>query len=159
VHVVNTCTVTGRADFSDRQAIRRIARDNPTRVVVTGCYARRCEAVARIPAWTWWWAIRRSIDGRPPRRFGKRRTEIRVGDVRTSRGVPSHRSPPGGALAGVRQDQDGCQHRCAFCIVRRPRRQPQPGARRRAEQVEALVDAGYREITLTGVDIGHTAVI
>ena len=41
VHVVNTCTVTGRADFSDRQAIRRIARDNPDALlVVTGCYAQ-----------------------------------------------------------------------------------------------------------------------
>ena len=51
VHVVNTCTVTGRADFSDRQAIRRIARDNPDAVlVVTGCYAQTdADAVARIP--------------------------------------------------------------------------------------------------------------
>ena len=49
VHVVNTCTVTGRADFSDRQAIRRIARDNPgALLVVTGCYAQTdAEAVAR----------------------------------------------------------------------------------------------------------------
>jgi threonylcarbamoyladenosine tRNA methylthiotransferase MtaB len=62
VHVVNTCTVTGRADFSDRQAIRRIARDNPDALlVVTGCYAQTdAEAVARIPAWTSSSATRRS---------------------------------------------------------------------------------------------------
>ena len=41
VYVVNTCTVTGRADFSDRQVIRRITRENPGAVlVVTGCYAQ-----------------------------------------------------------------------------------------------------------------------
>ena len=52
--------------------------------------------------------------------------------------------------------QDGCQHRCAFCIVPAARggsRSQEPDVVR--EQVEALVDAGYREITLTGVDIGH----
>jgi len=41
VYVVNTCTVTGRADFSDRQLIRRIGRENPDAyLVVTGCYAQ-----------------------------------------------------------------------------------------------------------------------
>ena len=41
VYVINTCTVTGRADFSDRQLIRRIARENPEAyLVVTGCYAQ-----------------------------------------------------------------------------------------------------------------------
>ena len=51
VYVVNTCTVTGRADFSDRQAIRRITRENPGAfLVVTGCYAQTDpEAVAALP--------------------------------------------------------------------------------------------------------------
>src|SRR6476660_10440897 len=51
VVVVNTCSVTASADQGARQAIRRIARDNPaSRIVVTGCYATRCEAdVAALP--------------------------------------------------------------------------------------------------------------
>ena len=51
VYVVNTCTVTGKADFSDRQAIRRILRANPqARVVVTGCLAQtNPDALARMP--------------------------------------------------------------------------------------------------------------
>ena len=51
VNVVNTCTVTGRADFSDRQAIRRIRREQPeTLLVVTGCFAQTDpDAVAAIP--------------------------------------------------------------------------------------------------------------
>src|SRR5262249_21615230 len=51
IHIVNTCTVTGRADFSDRQVIRRVARETPDALlVVTGCYAQTdAETVARIP--------------------------------------------------------------------------------------------------------------
>ena len=63
VCVINTCTVTGRADFSDRQLIRRIGRENPDAyLVVTGCYAQtNPEAAAAIRRGaTWSWAIRRS---------------------------------------------------------------------------------------------------
>jgi len=161
VHVVNTCTVTGRADFSDRQAIRRIARDNPDALlVVTGCYAQTdAEAVARIPG------VDLVVGNQEKYRMvdllgdlGKRRqAEIRVGDVRTSRGVPiaplARRAGRSRAFVKI---QDGCQHRCAFCIVPAARggsRSQEPDVVR--EQVEGLVDAGYREITLTGVDIGH----
>jgi threonylcarbamoyladenosine tRNA methylthiotransferase MtaB len=161
VHVVNTCTVTGRADFSDRQTIRRIARDNPGAVlVVTGCYAQTdAEAVARIPGVD-------LVVGNPDKHrladllgdLGKRRRpEIRVGDVRTSRGVPvAPVTRRGGRSRAFVKIQDGCQHRCAFCIVPAARggsRSQAPGIVR--EQVEALVGAGYPEITLTGVDIGH----
>jgi len=161
VHVVNTCTVTGRADFSDRQAIRRIARDNPDALlVVTGCYAQTdADAVARIPG------VDLVVGNQEKYRMvdllgnlGKRRhAEIRVGDVGTSRGVPvaplARRAGRSRAFVKI---QDGCQHRCAFCIVPAARggsRSQDPDVVR--EQVEALVDAGYRELTLTGVDIGH----
>src|SRR5262249_46250510 len=51
VYVVNTCTVTGRADFSDRQVIRRVTREHPDALtVVTGCYAQTDpQAVMRLP--------------------------------------------------------------------------------------------------------------
>src|SRR5439155_4136535 len=79
------------------------------------------------------------------------------GSIAEAREVP--RAPVGriaGRSRAFLKIQDGCQHRCAFCIV--------PAARGRSrsqdpkvivEQAQALVEAGYGEITLTGVDIGH----
>jgi len=161
VYVVNTCTVTSRADFSDRQAIRRITRANPDAlVVVTGCLAQTDpEALARMPG------VDLVLGNQEKYRLAeligslvkRDRPEVRVGPIADAREVPSSpvRRMSGRSRAFVKI-QDGCQHRCAFCIV--------PAARGRSrsqepkvlvEQVEALVEAGYGEITLTGVDIGH----
>ncbi len=161
VHVVNTCTVTGRADFSDRQAIRRIARESPDALlVVTGCYAQTdAEAVARIPGVDLVVGNREKY--RLPELLGslskRPRPEIAVGDVRAARDVPvAPLARVSGRSRAFVKIQDGCQHRCAFCIVPAAR-----GASRSQDpkvvldQVETLVAAGYREITLTGVDIGH----
>ena len=161
VYVVNTCTVTGKADFSDRQIIRRITRDNPgALLVVTGCYAQTDpQAVTRLPGVDL--VIGNQEKYRLPELLTslvkRRRPEVTVGDIGTAHGVPV---APFGRVSGRSRAsvkiQDGCQHRCAFCIVPRAR-----GASRSQdpkvvlEQVEALVEAGYREITLTGVDIGH----
>ncbi|HXJ78085.1 MAG TPA: tRNA (N(6)-L-threonylcarbamoyladenosine(37)-C(2))-methylthiotransferase MtaB [Candidatus Methylomirabilis sp.] len=161
VHVVNTCTVTGKADFSDRQLIRRITRDNPDALlVVTGCYAQTDpEAVTRIPG------VDLVVGHQEKYRLPELLTslikrpapEVRVGDIREARAVPvaPFARVSGRSRASIKI-QDGCQHRCAFCIVPTAR-----GASRSQdpkvvfEQAEALVAAGYTEITLTGVDIGH----
>ena len=161
VYIVNTCTVTSRADFSDRQAIRRITRANPDAlVVVTGCLAQTDpEALARMPGVDL--VLGNQEKYRLPELLGslvkRDRPEVRVGPIADAREVP--RAPAGrggGRSRAFVKIQDGCQHRCAFCIV--------PAARGRSrsqepkvlvEQVEALVGAGYGEITLTGVDIGH----
>lgn len=161
VYVVNTCTVTSRADFSDRQAIRRITRANPDAlVVVTGCLAQTDpEALARMPGVDLVLGNREKY--RLPELLGsivkRDRPEVRVGPIADAREVPSASvGRMGGRSRAFVKIQDGCQHRCAFCIV--------PAARGRSrsqepkilvEQVEALVEAGYGEITLTGVDIGH----
>jgi threonylcarbamoyladenosine tRNA methylthiotransferase MtaB len=161
VYVVNTCTVTSRADFSDRQAIRRIIRANPDAlVVVTGCLAQTDpDALARMPGVDL--VLGNQEKYRLPELLGslvrRERPDVRVGRIADARHVPS--APVTRMSARSRaflKVQDGCQHRCAFCIV--------PAARGRSrsqepkvlvEQVEALVEAGYGEITLTGVDIGH----
>jgi threonylcarbamoyladenosine tRNA methylthiotransferase MtaB len=161
IHVVNTCTVTGRADFSDRQTIRRIARDNPgALLVVTGCYAQTdAEAVARIPGVDWVLGNRekyRLLDllGDLEKRA---RPEIQVGDLRAHEALavaPLVRVS--GRSRAFVKIQDGCQHRCAFCIVPAARggsRSQEPKVV--LDQVETLVGAGYGEVTLTGVDIGH----
>jgi threonylcarbamoyladenosine tRNA methylthiotransferase MtaB len=101
-----------------------------------------------------------SVAARPELRVGDAgttRPEVHVGDIATARAIPvaAFARAAGRSRAFVKI-QDGCQHRCAFCIVPTAR----GGSRSQtpemvAEQVERLVDAGYREVTLTGVDIGH----
>jgi threonylcarbamoyladenosine tRNA methylthiotransferase MtaB len=161
VYVVNTCTVTSRADFSDRQAIRRITRANPDAlVVVTGCLAQTDpDALARMPGVDL--VLGNQEKYQLPELLGslakRDRPNVRVGRIADARAVPSAPvTRMSGRSRAFVKIQDGCQHRCAFCIV--------PAARGRSrsqepkvllEQVEALVDGGYGEITLTGVDIGH----
>ncbi len=162
VYVINTCTVTARADYSDRQAIRRaIARNPGALVVVTGCYAQtNPEAVTRIPGVDVVLGTRdRHALPEMLEDLRKRvRPLVRVGEVFDSRRepvIPLRRFAPGYTRAFVKV-QDGCQHRCSFCIVPFAR----GGSRSQplevvAAEVEALVAAGYAEVVLTGVDLGH----
>ena len=163
--VVNTCTVTARADASDRQAIRRAVRQHPgVPVVVTGCLAQtdpwRVAAIphvalvvgnadkARLPD------LVEQLIGPAPRRTDESR--VAVSDIMTVRTVDPPATPARRRARGFLKVQDGCQHRCAFCIV--------PAARGVSRSLEPdvvldharrLVDLGYREIVLTGVDLGH----
>jgi len=163
VVVVNTCTVTARAEVSDRQAIRRARRANPdARVVVTGCWAQTSAAeVAREPGVDL--IVGNADKERLPAllqevlsgpRAGAR---VEVGDLRGARlGAIDPRPRALGRSRAFVKVQDGCQHRCAFCIVPRAR-----GASRSldprivADQVRLLVEAGRPEVTLTGIDLGH----
>jgi threonylcarbamoyladenosine tRNA methylthiotransferase MtaB len=168
IYVVNTCTVTGRADLSDRQLVRRVRREHPgALVVVTGCYAQTDpEAVARLggvdlvvgngekhrlPELLAELLARRGAEGPigPP--------AVHVAPIREARTAPF--APFSRVTARTRafvKVQEGCQHRCAFCIVpaaRGPSRSQELDAV--LEQTRRLVDAGHGEITLTGVDLGH----
>ncbi len=153
--LVNTCAVTAEAERQARQAIRRAARDNPgARIVVTGCAAQIApEAWAALPgvdrvlgnadklrpeAW-------RALDAPP----------APVTDIMAATGTAAHLVTDfaGRARAFV-QVQQGCDHRCTFCVIpygRGPSRSVPVGAV--VEQVRALVARGYREVVLTGVDI------
>jgi threonylcarbamoyladenosine tRNA methylthiotransferase MtaB len=161
VYVVNTCTVTGRADFSDRQLIRRIARENPAAyLVVTGCFAQTDpDAAAGIAGVDL--VVGNQETSRLPARLGtptpRPRPAVVGADIAAARDVPiAPVARPAGRSRAFVKIQDGCQHRCAFCIV--------PAARGRSrsqepkvvlDQVRALAGAGYLDVTLTGVDIGH----
>jgi threonylcarbamoyladenosine tRNA methylthiotransferase MtaB len=162
VYVVNTCTVTARADHSDRQAIRRAVARNPRAVVVvTGCYAQtNPDAVAAIPGVDF--VLGTQDKYALPALLGEARKRARplvqVSDVlqaRTLPTIPLRRFAAGYTRAFVKV-QDGCQHRCSFCIVPfargGSRSQPVPLV---VDQVEGLVAAGYAEVVLTGVDLGH----
>ncbi len=161
VYVINTCTVTARADFSDRQMIRRaVARNPQALVVVTGCYAQTDPgAVARIPGVD-------LIAGNQEKyeladlldSLAKRaRPLVRVGDIQQAAGVPvAPLTRFSGRSRAFVKIQDGCQHRCAFCIVPYARggsRSQEPKVI--VDQVSRLVEAGYGEVVLTGVDMGH----
>ena len=164
VVVVNTCTVTGRADASDRQMIRRARRLHPdARLVVTGCWAQTDpQAVANL----------RGVDlvvgnadkerlativEEMARGARPERPRVEVTDIRAVTAMAAPPVPPSMTRArAFLKIQDGCQHRCAFCIVPRARgvsRSLPP--RHVLEQARRLADLGYKELVLTGVDLGH----
>jgi threonylcarbamoyladenosine tRNA methylthiotransferase MtaB len=145
VVVVNTCSVTASADQGARQMIRRIARDNPaSRIVVTGCYATRCEAdVAALPNGV-----------RVIRNHDKDTLVARLVD---GDGPCGARVEPGiaGRTAFTLRVQTGCDAGCTYCIIPSTRgtgRSLPPAAVLR--EVQRVAEAGFKEIALTGVHLG-----
>jgi threonylcarbamoyladenosine tRNA methylthiotransferase MtaB len=157
VVVVNTCTVTARAELSDKRAIRRAARAGG-RVVVTGCWAQTSPAdVAALGGVDL--VVGNADKARLPdlladlTRAGAPRVE--VSDIAGARLEPVAPRTGGRARAFLKV-QDGCQHRCAFCVVPLARgRSRSLDPARVEEHVRALVAAGHPEVVLTGVDLGH----
>src|SRR5438128_10964518 len=119
VIVVNTCAVTARAEFSDRQAIRRAARVSPrARLVVTGCWAQtRPDDVARLGEVDL--VVGNADKHRLPDLLESHVTErVHVGDV--AHAPTLHVAPPArinGKSGAFLKVQAGCQHRCAVGIV------------------------------------------
>jgi threonylcarbamoyladenosine tRNA methylthiotransferase MtaB len=158
VVVVNTCTVTARAELSDRRTIRRAARVSPqAKLVVTGCWAQtspgEVAGMADVDL-----VVGNADKHRLPElldRVGAERVQVsNIGEVRAVEVTPAARL--GGRSRAFLKVQDGCQHRCAFCVVPLAR-----GSSRSLEpkvvldQARQLVEAGHPEIVLTGVDLGH----
>ena len=152
--IVNTCAVTAEAERQARQAIRRARRGAPhKRIVATGCavqldpdrYATMPEVDLAIGNREK--LLARSYRGGAPDR--------QVGDIMAAREGASHLIDgiEGRARAFV-QIQQGCDHRCTFCIIpfaRGPNRSVPPDSA--IAQIRRLADNGYREVVLTGVDI------
>ena len=155
--IVNTCAVTGEAERQARQAIRRARRHNPdATIIATGCAAQLDPAgYAAMPE------VDRVIGNREKLTLEGLRPDadapIAVGDIMAVRETAGH------LVAGYEarsrafvQVQNGCDHRCTFCIIpfaRGPSRSVPLGAI--AAEVRALVAAGHREVVLSGVDLGH----
>ena len=154
VLIVNTCAVTAEAEAQARQAIRKAARDKPgQRIIVTGCAAQIAPG-----AWAGLPGVARVIgnaDKLSPAIWAALDTPAPVSDIMTVSGPPARMVTEfsGRARAFV-QVQQGCDHRCTFCVIpygRGPSRSVPAGAV--VDQVRALVASGYREVVLTGVDI------
>jgi threonylcarbamoyladenosine tRNA methylthiotransferase MtaB len=175
VVVVNTCTVTAAADAQAREAIRKLHAQNPsTRIVVTGCYAQRApEELAVLPGVSY--VIGNSHKPRIPDLLAPQRA-VEAGDS----GFVSLDSLSGFApilsadifeqqevlvapvLGGESNHtrptlkiQDGCNNRCAFCVipfVRGKSRSLPP--RMVIEEMRRLSETGFKEIVLSGINLG-----
>jgi len=153
--IFNTCAVTAEAERQARQAIRRARRENPdAKIIVTGCSAQikpesyaEMEEVdqvignhAKLKAETW---------------TDRREEKLIVNDIMSVRETAGHllEGMEGHARAFI-QVQNGCDHRCTFCIIPygrgNSRSVPLPKI---IDQVRLLVDQGYKEIVLSGVDV------
>src|SRR6201989_3177790 len=166
--VINSCAVTGEAVAQARQQVRRLKRERPgARIIVTGCAAQTQPAMfaemAEVDRVVGndekmrgdpWRDARAAFDASP---FGIGASEkIAVADIMAVREMAPHLLE--GFLSGLPrvfvQVQNGCDHRCTFCIIpygRGNSRSVPMGAV--VEQVRALVERGHAEIVLTGVDL------
>jgi threonylcarbamoyladenosine tRNA methylthiotransferase MtaB len=168
--IVNTCSVTASADQGARQTIRRIARENPSaQIVATGCYATRCaDEVAALPG-----VVRVVRKDEKPDLVAAQAAQLKLrapdedddfvarnfssADADAGSGPCGKPIEPGvaGRTAYTLRVQTGCEERCSYCIIPSTR-----GASRSVppslviREVQRVVDAGFKEVALTGVHLG-----
>ncbi|CAM8649485.1 Threonylcarbamoyladenosine tRNA methylthiotransferase MtaB [Sphingobium sp. AntQ-1] len=152
--VVNSCAVTAEAVRQTRQAIRRARRERPdARILVTGCAAQTEPET---------FAAMAEVDGVIGNRekmeassFAAITEKVRVSDIMAVRDTAPHMASAFADHArAFLEVQNGCDHRCTFCIIpygRGNSRSVPAGAV--VDKAKQLVDAGYSEIVLTGVDV------
>ena len=158
--IINTCAVTGEAVRQARQAIRKARRENPeAKILVTGCAAQtEAETFANMAEVDLVIGNAEKLEAGTYERlaFGAPiNDKILVNDIMSVTETAGHmiEGLDGRARAFV-QVQNGCDHRCTFCIIpygRGPSRSVPAGAV--VEQIKTLVGNGYKEVVLTGVDI------
>jgi threonylcarbamoyladenosine tRNA methylthiotransferase MtaB len=151
--VVNTCAVTAEAVRQAKQAIRRVRRERPdARIVVTGCAAQaEPDAFASMPEADRVAGNEEKLDAR----LWHADEKVTVADIMTVKTMrPQAIDGIDGRARAFVQVQNGCDHRCTFCIIPfgRGNSRSLPAADVVA-QVRRLVGNGYREVVLTGVDI------
>ncbi|HSZ52579.1 MAG TPA: tRNA (N(6)-L-threonylcarbamoyladenosine(37)-C(2))-methylthiotransferase MtaB [Caulobacteraceae bacterium] len=153
VVVVNTCAVTGEAVRQARQAVRRARRERPgARMVVTGCAAQIDPAsFLAMPEVD---LVLGNAEKSAPGALSAEGPRDRVADVfSVRRGIAATGAFEGRARAYV-EIQNGCDHRCTFCIIpfgRGNARSTQ--ADEAVARVRELAGAGFAEVVLTGVDL------
>lgn len=159
--VVNTCSVTAAADQAARQAIRRIGRRNPSaRIMATGCYAtRRPDDLSGLPGVV---AVvpneqKGALAQNPAFAGFSSSWDPAFAGLSAISALDRAKPRPGdrGRTAFPLRVQTGCDERCTYCTIpatRGPSRsRPLAGV---LSDVRALADAGYKELILTGVQLG-----
>ena len=163
VVVVNTCAVTAEAVRKSKQEIRKLRRDNPSsQMIVTGCAAQiepktfsemsEVDLVVgnteKMNYDTW-----SEISNKPD--FVGKTEKVMVDDIMSVKNTAGHLIDGFGTRSRAYvQVQNGCDHRCTFCIIpygRGNSRSVPAGVV--VDQIKRLVDTGYNEVVLTGVDI------
>jgi threonylcarbamoyladenosine tRNA methylthiotransferase MtaB len=161
--VVNTCAVTAEAVRKSKQEIRKLRRDNPSsQMIVTGCAAQiepktfsEMSEVDLVVGNTekmnsdTWNEISNKTD------FVGKTEKVMVDDIMSVKNTAGHLIDGFGTRSRAYvQVQNGCDHRCTFCIIpygRGNSRSVPAGVV--VDQIKRLVDTGYNEVVLTGVDI------
>jgi threonylcarbamoyladenosine tRNA methylthiotransferase MtaB len=156
-YVVNTCTVTDRADSDARRLARRARRANPeARVILTGCYAQTSPqqlveleyvdyviGLGRLPD------LLRAVEGELSDRVAV--SDLRQADTVDTLGIESF----SGRTRAYVKVQEGCNLFCTYCIVPVARGRSRSVAPRKViEEIDRLEASGYREVVLTGVHLG-----
>jgi threonylcarbamoyladenosine tRNA methylthiotransferase MtaB len=151
--LINTCAVTGEAVKQARQTIRRARRENPeSRIVVAGCAVQVDPApFAAMPEVD---QILGNVEKLAAASYASA-VRIQVGDIMQARENPGQ---PATGIAGRTRAfvelQTGCDHRCTFCIIPFARGGSRSVYMRKVvDRVRNLVERGYAEVVLTGVDI------
>ncbi len=162
--IVNTCAVTAEAVRKAKQEIRRLARENPgAPVIVTGCaaqtepetFAAMAEVTRvignheKMQAETW-----AGLAAPVGPDFVGQTEKVQVDDIMSVRETAGHLIDGFGRHRAYVQVQNGCDHRCTFCIIpygRGNSRSVPAGVV--IDQIKRLVDKGFQEVVLTGVDL------
>jgi len=169
--VVNTCTVTAAADQDARAAIRRIHRENPNcQIVVTGCYAQRApEEIAALPG------VARVIGNSHKHHLAEiaSRSFVPITQLKKQNAdessifvsdVFAHTELLAAPVFDAANErtrpnlkvQDGCDNRCSFCVIPYVRGNSRSlPLSRILEEVNSLVDGGYREVVISGINLGR----
>ncbi len=154
VIVVNTCSVTKEAEKDARQAIRKAKRDNPDiRIIVTGCAAQINPTLFSNMA-----EVDKVIGNEEklnPIHYQINEEKIAVNNIMSIRETANHLvSSFDGKSRAFLQVQNGCNHRCTYCII------PFGRGRSRSvpigvivDQIRHLIELGYNEVVFTGVDV------
>ena len=182
--VLNTCTVTASADQDARAAIRRIRRENPgCQIVVTGCYAQRApEEVASLPGVTRVVGnshkhrlaeitlfpaenrsagLGKSTNFVPASALGQ---PSMVNDGIFVSDIFAHTELLAAPVFDAANErtrpnlkvQDGCDNRCSFCVIPSVRGHSRSSPLDRVlREVQLLVDSGYREVVISGINLGR----
>lgn len=172
--ILNTCTVTAAADHDARSAIRKIHRENPSaRILVTGCYAQRApQEISQLPGVCW--VVGNSHKHLVPQVISDGEKSFipldRValsspaftltGDIFAHTELIAAPVFTGDDISGKTRPnlkvQDGCNNRCSFCIIPSVRGQSRSMKIERVmAEANALAAAGYREIVLSGINLGR----